>query len=123
MYLAVMEDVFKTDDGDRGKEIHRLEKERTEKNDAITKPGETQSDISKLISRIRESNQTEDRFTEYSRYDFSFLSDIKTYYEQADLDTKQKIVGLIFPEKLCFSDGTYRTSKPSEVFSLNVLDW
>jgi len=46
-----------------------------------------------------------------------FLQISNGYYQQADLDTKQKMLSSIFPEKLNFSNGTYRTTKPSEVFA------
>ena len=134
-----MEDIFKTEEGDRKEEIRRLEIERAEKKELLTKAGlklvkdeidqhtfkqvkdQLEGEIVSTTNRITELKQVEDGFADYTRYGFSFLSDIKGYYDQADLDIKQKIVGSIFPEKLYFSDGIYRTTKPSEVLSLLCL--
>ncbi len=36
----------------------------------------------------------------------------------ATLDNKQKMLGLMFPEKLVFSNNTFQTIKPSELLTL-----
>ena len=40
------------------------------------------------------------------------------YYENAELEVKQKIIGSIFPEKMQYFGGEYRTNRLNEVFSL-----
>jgi len=40
------------------------------------------------------------------------------YYSAASLENKQKMLGLIFPEKLVFSDNTFQTMEPNEVLTL-----
>lgn len=52
---------------------------------------------------------------EYSSYSLSLLSNLKYYYSTSTLEGKQKMLGLIFPEKLVFSNNTYRTNEPNEV--------
>ena len=44
----------------------------------------------------------EDEFTQFTRFGFSLLTNLPAYYEEADLDTKRKMTGLIFPGKLIF---------------------
>ena len=71
-----------------------------------------------LKNRIEELKKSENGFAEYSRFGFSLLSNLSYHYNQANLANKQKLIGLIFPEKLIFSNGTYRTTKPNELLNL-----
>jgi site-specific DNA recombinase len=139
LYLAVMEDIYKTQGSDRKKEILQLERQLKDKKEMIVKGGlkvvndEIDSDVFKQIKdqlttesykisrRISELKETDESFIEYSRFGFSLLSNLNNYYEQADLGTKQKLIGLIFPEKLYFTGIEYRTTKPSEILSLLFL--
>lgn len=136
LYLAIMEDVFKTEEGDREKEIAVLEMEKLAKqetltkasvklvNDDIDKPtflrikAQMESESNDLTNRINTLKYTETGFQKYSRYSFSLLSDLKRYYKEAELDVKQKLVGLIFPKKLVFEDNTYRTNSSSDLLNL-----
>ena len=55
---------------------------------------------------------------EYCKYGVSLLSNLPQYYSNATLDGKQKMIGLIFPEKLIFDGGGYRTTQPNELLTL-----
>ena len=48
----------------------------------------------------------------------SLLSDLSSYYMQASVEVKQKLVGSIFPESLTFSENNYRTTRVNEVIAL-----
>ena len=136
LYIAVMEDVFKTNEGDREAEIKKL-------NQQIAKNKEMQEKVAislidggldkhdykmlkekyavesvGLKNRIEELKKSENGFAEYSRFGFSLLSNLSYHYNQSNLENKQKMIGLIFPEKLVFSNSTYRTTKPNELLSL-----
>ncbi len=136
LYIAVMEDVFKTNEGDREAEIKKL-------NQQIVKNKEMQEKVAislidggldkhdykmlkekyavesvELKNRIEELKSAENGFAEYSRFGFSLLSNLSYHYNQADLANKQKLIGLIFPEKLIFSNGTYRTKEPNQLLGL-----
>ena len=39
-------------------------------------------------------------------------------YSTANLENRQKMLGLIFPEKLVFSNNTFQTMQPNEVLTL-----
>ena len=41
-------------------------------------------------------------FMEYIKYGFSLLSNLNCYYQEAELDLKQKLLGSIFPENWFF---------------------
>ena len=55
---------------------------------------------------------------EYLRYGTKVLGNLSYYYSTATLKNKQKIVGSMFPEKLIYSENTYRTAQPNEIISL-----
>jgi hypothetical protein len=68
--------------------------------------------------RIDELKRAESGFAEYVRYGVSLLSNLPQYYSNATLEGKQKMLGLIFPEKLVFDKGSYRTNEPNEIIEL-----
>ena len=70
-----------------------------------------------LRTKIAELKDTESGFMEYLRYGTTILGNLKFYYSTATLEGKQQIFGSIFPEKLIFSENTYRTAEPNEVLT------
>ena len=136
LYLAIMEDIFKTNEGDRYKEIKRLEtllndkrefqEKLTEKyilngieQDTYQRMNEkAKMEIGKLKFDIRELQDADSGFDEYSRFGISFLSNLSQYYKDGNTAQKQKILGLIFPEKLIFSNGNYRTNGENDFVNL-----
>ena len=61
-------------------------------------------------------------FEKYLSFGFSLIQYLEQYYKSADLVVKQKIIGLIFPEKLIFEDKQYRTTKPNPILELITLN-
>lgn len=136
LYLAIMEDVFKTNEGDREADIKKLNLEVDKNlemmdkaakklvNDELDKYGynRLKESLSKensvLRSRIADLKATESGFQEYYRYGLSLLSNMGHYYRAANIENRQKMLGLIFPEKLVFDNNTFQTMKPSEVLDL-----
>ena len=57
-------------------------------------------------------------FKEYTKYNVSLMSNLKQYYSTATLDNKQKMLGLMFPEKLVFSNNGFQTVTPNEILTL-----
>ena len=131
-----MEDVFKTNEGDRDSEIKRLEAEYNKKLTTMNKAAEKlvndeldkysykrlkenlSRECSEIRLRIDELKRVESGFMEYCKYGVSLLSNLPMYYSNATLDGKQKMIGLIFPEKLVFENNTYRTTQPNELLTL-----
>jgi hypothetical protein len=132
-YLSVMQDIFKTEEGDRDKEIRRFQKQIQDNQDLLSQS------VKKLISGdfdkwgyntfkesvakenlpLKKQLQDTDRgFGAYLKYGFSLLSNLQHYYDSAEVQAKQKFLGLIFPEKLVFEDGEYRTNEPNDLLSL-----
>jgi hypothetical protein len=75
-------------------------------------------ECAELRSRIAELKDAESGFQEYFRYGFSLLINMGHYYKVANIENRQKMPGLIFPEKLVFDNNTFQTMKPSEVLNL-----
>ncbi len=70
------------------------------------------------ISKFKNRNEFEENFQEYYRYGISLLSNMGQYYRAANIDNRQKMLGLIFPEKLVYNNDTFQTMQPSEVLDL-----
>ena len=136
LYLAIMEDVFKTNEGDRQGELKKLQKQIDDNVEMMDKSVKkfVNDDLDKhdyelikeslskectaLRSRIADLKSAESGFQEYYRYGLSLLSDMGQYYKTANIQNRQKMIGLIFPEKLVFDNNTFQTTQPSEVLNL-----
>ena len=140
LYLEIMIDLFKSEGKDRKTEVQQLEKQLTEKkelrikasiklvNDEIDKLTFSQlkerldREVLGLSSRISELREGNNGFLDHCKFGFSVLSNLNSFYQQADLNSKQKLISSIFPEKLSFTGKDYRTSKPSEILNLLFLN-
>jgi len=72
----------------------------------------------KLKFERKELEDMDSNFLEYLDYGTTIVQDIDFYYDHASLDTKQRIIGSIFPEKLVYDDKKYRTTKLNKVIRL-----
>jgi hypothetical protein len=61
---------------------------------------------------------TDTAFEKYSRYGISLLTHMDIYFQKAPLDVKRKMLGSIFPGKLIFQDGKYRTERMNPALML-----
>ena len=68
--------------------------------------------------KIAELKKLESGFKEYCHYGISLLSNMGHYYTTATIENKQRMLGLIFPEKLVFSNNTFQTIQPNEILTL-----
>lgn len=140
LYLQIVEETFKKEDNVREKEIQKLKKEidevtasllKTEKkyiNDEIEKDSylllkeSFKKEENELREYLFELQSTDSGFMEYMKYGCSVLSNLRKCYDSSDLDSKQKLLSSIFPEKLIFENGTYRTAKENELLRLLCLN-
>jgi site-specific DNA recombinase len=136
LYLSVMQDIFKNNEKDRGAEITRLSTEICKKEEMLDKAtrklindeldkesynrikGSLQKETIDLKTRISELKETESGFMEYLTFGVTLLGNLPHYYSTATLEGKQKMLGSIFPEKLIFSENSYRTAQPNELIEL-----
>lgn len=140
LYRLLLEDVFNQDEQER----LRLIKQANEKINQIKVKLESLQDklLDNTIDRddyqsmkVRINNEHDEwkykkeeysmdrsAFQNYFEYGLTFLSNMKEYYINAELDVKQKIVGSIFPDKIIFFENKYRTTKTNELLSLLTLN-
>lgn len=136
LYLAILEDVFNQDDADRHKELKSLYGQREQHKETINKAGiklinddlnrneykSIKANLEKKLWEINNQiNEIENRnssYMEYSKYGFSLFAGLGDYYNEAEIEVKRKLLGLIFPEKLVYENKKYRTSQPSELLTL-----
>ncbi len=136
LYLAVMEDIFIAEEGDRKKAFQKLDgeiagfKSKLVKTDDLFIAGDLEKDSYKrmkdhyyremwtLQERKKDMEGMDTAFNQYMKWGFSLLINLPEYYSNATLEIKQKMVGSIFPEKLVFAEGAYRTNRTNEVLSL-----
>src|SRR5271156_3321472 len=57
-------------------------------------------------------------FEKYARYGMSLLKDLTWYFQEAEPQARRKLLGSIFPAKLTFQDGNYRTSALNPALAL-----
>jgi site-specific DNA recombinase len=136
LYLAIMEDIFKTKEGDREKEIDRLQKSVNELNTKLLKidemfingdlerdsylrvKGTTKDEIQRLQSSIERLRTTDTNFMKYCRYGMNFLTNLDICYQEASAPIRKKLLGSIFTGKLIFENGNYRTTGLNEAMAL-----
>ncbi len=136
LYMAVVDDTFKVQEGDREKEIVKLRKEQEELESKLLKIEERYIDDALdrdsyvrlkasvdqkrevCQERIEQLQAMDTSFMKYCRFGMTLLSDLDFYYEEASLEVKRKLIGSIFTEKLVFENGSYRTTKVNEAVEL-----
>lgn len=136
LYAEVMADIFKEHEGDREKELQGLRSEiatidgRLLTADMKYVEGKLETDSyhrvkesyttkkAELEGRAMDLERTDSNFMRYVRYGFSLATDLAGRFNAASLEVKQKMVGLIFPDKVVYSEGTYRTTRLNEAIAL-----
>jgi len=125
----MMEVLFKAKEGDRDQQINKLRTEVNRHKRNLLKldqqrflSGEMDGDsykrlkvdtneqIDRLTIQINDLEVTDTAFEKYARYGMSLLKDLTWYFQEAEPQAKKKLLGSIFPAKLVFQDGNYRTS-------------
>jgi site-specific DNA recombinase len=67
---------------------------------------------------MNELSNTDTAFLQYLCFGMNVLSNLRNVFDSSSLEGKQKLVGLIFPEKLIYDNGNYRTKSESAVYQL-----
>ena len=128
LQMAMMEVLFKAKEGDRDQQIRKLKTEIGQHKQNLLKidqqrfiSGELEADsyqrlkshtlgqIDNLNIQVADLEITDTAFHKYTRYGMSLLKDLAWYFQEAGLEAKRKLLGSIFPTKLIFQDGKYRT--------------
>lgn len=137
LYQHVIEDVFKTNEGDKkikalaiSKKIESIDigidranekyfvsnviDDDTFKN-AIAQLKRNKADLNYELNELKSKD---DLIIRYSKFAFPLLNNLDMYYQNSTLHTRKFIVSSIFPEKLYYSNKSYRTTKLNEVIRL-----
>ncbi len=77
-----------------------------------------QKETTNLKVRISELKETESGFMKYLTFGVTLFGNLPYYYSTATLEEKQAMLSSIFPEKLIFSENSYRTPQPNELIDL-----
>ena len=136
LYQEVIRDIFVTNEGDKEKEIARIDQEvkrietimekaqdrffedRIQEDEYNQAKERYRRQLLKLKFERKELEDLDSNFLKYLDFGTTIVQDIDFYYDHASLDTKQKIIGSIFPEKLIYEDKKYRTTKLNDVIRL-----
>lgn len=134
--MAIMEDIFKTKEGDREKEIDRYQKTLAEHEAKLLKIDEmyvqgdlerdsyqrmkasTKEEIQRLQFQISRLRSTDTNFMKYCRCGMSLLGNLNFHYQQASPHIRKKLLGSIFTGKLIFEDNKYWTTALNEAVAL-----
>ena len=74
-----------------------------------------------LIVKLRQIRSVKRNFEKYLESGINLLTNLNKFYHSADIDTKQQLIGSIFPEDLVFISGKVRTARINEVLRLILL--
>lgn len=136
LYMAIMEDIFKTKEGDREKEIDRFQKTLAELEPKLLKIDEMyienelerdsyqrmkasyKDEIQRLQAQISRLKSTDTNFMKYCSYGMPLLGNLDFHYNQASPYIRKKLLGSIFMGKLVFENGNYRTTGLNEAVAL-----
>ncbi|MCB0409205.1 MAG: recombinase family protein, partial [Flavobacteriales bacterium] len=136
LYHHVLQDVYKSNEGDRKKRIYEIDAEVLKLKKTITQAEdrlfEAKIDLdtfnsaknryNKTISDLQyEKEELKNLDTDLMKQiDFSFdiLQNLGNLYKYSSFEVKQGLIGSIFPENLIFSKNKYRTTHLNNVLAL-----
>ena len=75
-------------------------------------------EIQRIEDEMHSMAAVQTNYDKYLNYGLSFLTHIKTYFDNASIEVKHKMLDSIFPEKLVFEDEKYRTAEMNSFVSL-----
>ncbi len=134
--MAIMEDTFKTKEGDREKEIERFQKTLNELESKLLKVDEMyvedklekdsyhrmkasyKDEAQRLQAQISRLKSTDTNFMKYCRYGMCLLANLDFHYQDSSPYIRKKLFGSIFTGKLIFENGNYRTTGLNEAVVL-----
>lgn len=68
--------------------------------------------------KLNSLEQAPSEYGKYLKFGISIVKNLSTFYEKAHINIKHRLLGSIFPEKLIFENGVYRTNKPNNFLEL-----
>ena len=136
LYMAILEDTFKSNEGDRKKQIQGLKERIRGQEEKIARCDEMllnkdidrethqrmipklKEEIAILKKKIEMQESSETGFMKYCRFVIPLMSNLSGFYMNASIEVKQKLLGSIFPAKLHFREDSYRTTPLNPALTL-----
>ncbi len=137
LYLEILEDIFREKEGDKGKNLEKIDEELVSIEKDLLAIDNTfylrkamdadsykrmKDDLSnrrgKLLLRKEDFVKAGENFMEYQEFGVSLVANLDAAFDNAPPELKGKILGSIFPEKLVYEEKKYRTTKLNEVVDL-----
>ena len=75
-----------------------------------------------LLVKLQQTKSVKRNFERYLETGINLLENLGKFYNNGDIEAKQKLIGSIFPEQLVFTDGKVRTTRINEVLRLILLN-
>jgi hypothetical protein len=134
--MAILEETFRSNEGDRKKQIQGLKERMKDHEEKISRCDDMllSRDIDRdshqrMISKLKEEvaiakkkielqESSETGFMKYCRFSIPLLSNLNGFYMTASVEIKQKLLGSIFPAKLHFREDSYRTTPLNPALAL-----
>lgn len=79
-------------------------------------------EIDKLVRERMQLSLMDSDFKNYLKTGYTIIKNMDFYYEKSRVGDKQRLVGLIFPEKVVFEKNNYRTNSINRAISLICLN-
>ena len=136
LYHAFLETQFKTGGSNRENEKRKLISEITLIDDRIKKAAfknldgvwddalfsqtkdSLESQKNELKVKLNSLNTLTPEFTSYLSNSTTLMKNLSGFFMEAAIETKKKLIGSIFPEKIYFENNSYRTTKINEAIEL-----
>ena len=80
-----------------------------------------QSDLEKKKSELRNENRKGPHFKQISASKLNFISNPLKHYQSVDIEAKQNLLRIFFPENIKFSESKVRTPRLNEVVRCMLL--
>lgn len=134
--MAILEDTFKTNEGDRKKQIQDLKERIKDQEDKVARCDDMflnreidRDSHQRMISKLKEEiailrkkvelqESSETGFMKYCRFGIPLLSNLSGFYNNASIEIKQKLLSSIFPAKLHFRENSYLTTPLNPALAL-----
>jgi site-specific DNA recombinase len=137
LYLAMMKKLFEAKEGCREEQIQKLQnlihghnanllkfdqqrfvEESLEADSYKRLKSHTLSEIATNEQTIQELTASDTAFEKYCTFGMNILANLDHYFDKASLEIKKKLLGSVFPLKLTFEDGKYRTDALNSALAL-----
>ena len=133
LYYNMLHDTFKENGGDKSQAIKHIKVEIEKNRERINNAQQMMLDghldaadyrdvkkryepeIDKLVRKTMEISAMDTNYKKYMDEGFGLMKQFATEYNRADLQTKQQIIGSVFPEKLIYENKQYRTENMMSV--------